>query len=127
MKYIRKFFLWLLPIVAKWHPKNKIKGYREKYPQLWYCMPKRWKEVKGEYYPNGQPKLKRRPLRIIIEHICGFLTGHEISKTESGYGGGRFIDKNCRWCDRVIQVPIEECELPKEMTDIMPLIGGDNA
>ncbi len=40
------------------------------------------------------------------------MTGHEISKTEWGYGGGLFVDRNCRWCDKVIKVPKYEEDIP---------------
>jgi hypothetical protein len=42
------------------------------------------------------------------------MMGHEISQTESGYGGGRWADKWCRWCDKLIKVPIEESPFAME-------------
>jgi len=44
----------------------------------------------------------------LVQSICNVLTGHEISNTERGYGGGNMIDYHCRWCDRLIQIPISE-------------------
>jgi hypothetical protein len=103
MKYIRGFFLFLLPFIARIHPKN-WGVTRWEYPQLWYCMPRRWKKHKVH---TGIVELRRAKPRLVIEHICEFLTGHELSKTELGYGKG-FIDRNCRWCDKFIQVPVSE-------------------
>jgi hypothetical protein len=84
------------------------RGSNPKYPQTWHLTPKRWVECKNEFYPNGRHKLKRSKLKLFVECLCGALIGHEISKTERGYGGGRMIDCSCRWCDKTIQVPIEE-------------------
>ena len=39
-----------------------------------------------------------------IQFICG-TKGHELSKTEWGYGGGEYADCWCRWCNKCIQVP----------------------
>jgi len=120
MKYVHKFFLAILPYVARIHPKNWGKDY----PQLWYCVPfKRWKESKTETYPNGHAKLYRRKPRQIVEEICGFLTGHERSETEMGFGGGEFMDCNCRWCDISIKIPKSECFPSKFLKDLMPLVG----
>jgi hypothetical protein len=106
MSFIHKIFLTILPYMARLHPSN-WKEYRWVYPQLWWCMPRRWVETE-EFYPNGQKKLRRAKPRLVIEHICGFLTGHEISGTELGYGGGNMMDRNCRWCDKSISIPKSE-------------------
>lgn len=119
---IQCFFLWVLPYVARFHPKNWNRR-RFRYPQLWYCMPKRWVELKDEFYENGNRKLRRAKPRIVLEHICGFLTGHELSATETGYGGGQYIDKNCRWCDKAIQVPLSECDVSPQLGDLMGMVG----
>jgi hypothetical protein len=95
------FLLRLLPHVARLHPKN-WRPDRWRYPQLWYCGPKRWKRNK-----RGVILRKARP-RLFLEWLCGAMTGHELSKTEWGYGGGKFIDRNCRWCDKFVQVPKDE-------------------
>lgn len=39
--------------------------------------------------------------------ICG-LRGHELSKTDGGYGGGEQADRWCRWCNKLIKVPKTE-------------------
>jgi hypothetical protein len=109
MKYIRRFLLFLLPFLARLHPRNWTES-RWKYPQLWYCMPRRWvlEKVKSHSKAGLPTGLRRAKPRLILEHICGFLTGHEISKTEVGYGGGGFIDRNCQWCDKSIKIPKSE-------------------
>ena len=91
----------ILPYLAILHPSNWI-DRRLQYPQLWYCMP-----FKGN-------SLGRKA----IEKICGFLTGHEISKTEWGYGGGKFVTRNCRWCDKIILIPKEKEEVPYNLMDM---------
>ncbi len=60
------------------------------YPQTWYYMP------------------QRGPGRRFCQMICGLFGGHEHSKTEWGYGGGEYVDNHCRWCDKVLKVPITE-------------------
>lgn len=55
----------------------------------------------------------------MLQWICGFLTGHEISKTEWGYGGGKFADCNCRWCDHVIKVPVKENPPPNPVLETL--------
>lgn len=40
----------------------------------------------------------------IIQFLCG-IRGHELSKTEWGYGGGDYADCWCRWCNKMISVP----------------------
>ena len=97
---MRDFFLWLLPKIARWHPKNKSEN-RQGYPQLWYCMPRRWVIDKYSEYKRAKP-------RLLLEWLCGILTGHELSETEWGYGGGGLVDRNCRWCDKCFSIPIEE-------------------
>ena len=62
----------------------------EEYPQTWYYMPYRG--------------LTRR----FLQGLCGFICGHEKSDTEWGYGGGKYVDNWCRWCNKVIKVPISE-------------------
>ncbi len=60
------------------------------YPQTWYYMP-HWK-----------------PTKLFLQWLCGIICGHEHSKTEWGFGGGKFVDHWCRWCNKCIQVPISE-------------------
>jgi len=86
---------------------------RTVYPQTWWMkkyiplnLCRRWFVYKGKCYSN--------PLYYVLTSLCGLLTGHEKSVTEHGYGGGDFIDCNCRWCDKVILEPIEESQWAKE-------------
>ena len=99
----------VLPSIARLHPKNRDTQDRLNYPQLWYCWP-RWTGRKHKIFYGIRVK------------ICGFFTGHEISKTEWGYGGGNFVDRHCRWCDKVIRVPKQE-ETPPN--DILKGLVGD--
>lgn len=96
-----KFMIWL--------SKNWEKNKDTNYPQTWYYMPPRWKWVW-----SAESQIERpipHPVgfkaRKIIEFLCGLIGGHELSKTEWGYGGGKYADRHCRWCDKVIKVPIE--------------------
>lgn len=109
MKLIHKFFCWILPKIAIRHPTNHIHDNQE-YPQTWWIVTK---------FCKGNPKRKRR-----IQRFCGILTGHEISKTEWGYGGGKFVDFNCRWCDKLIKVPLAESPAPETLGDIIDSIEG---
>ena len=54
-----------------------------------------------------------------MEWLCGFLTGHELSETEWGYGGGNYVDRHCRWCDRHFQIPKREELIPEDLGDII--------
>ena len=92
--------------LASLHPKNKTKK-RQIYPQLWYCAP---------FKSNSKG-------RKFIEFLCGILTGHEISNTEWGYGGGDYVDRHCRWCDKLIQVRKEEEIPPPELDDLVDELG----
>ncbi len=89
------------------HPKNQDKTYI----QGWYCWPKfmgRWHwpgYMRGE---GDDVESRINPLYVIRTWICGLFIGHEISKTEWGYDGGEKIDCHCRWCDKVIQISLEE-------------------
>jgi hypothetical protein len=124
MRYVREFLLFILPFVARIHPKNWTAD-RWKYPQLWYCMPRRWVKERVKFYPNGQPALRRAKPRLVIERICEFLTGHEISETEMGYGGGGLVDRNCRWCDRSIQIPKSENVPSEPFKSLMGIMDND--
>jgi hypothetical protein len=58
-----------------------------------------------------------------IQFICG-LRGHELSKTEWGYGGGEFADCWCRWCNKFIQVPKSVVQFThKDATQLMKQVG----
>jgi hypothetical protein len=73
-------------------------------------------------------KLKRLPvcgkiLVRLIQAICGWR-GHELSKTEWGYGGGDTADRWCRWCNKHVQVPKTEIQFAfKENASLMSNIG----
>jgi len=86
-KFGRRLCRWLFAM----HKSNKGKDYI----QGWYCIGVR----------HGPKYRFRRPL---IESACEFITGHEISDTEWGWGGGERVDCHCRWCDKVFTVPVTE-------------------
>jgi len=103
---MKRFIGNIMPYLAKFHPKNKIER-RQEYPQLWYCVPFK-RNSKG---------------RKFAEFICGLLIGHEISNTEWGYGGGDYVDRNCRWCDKLIKVRKEEEIPPPVLEDLIDELG----
>jgi hypothetical protein len=43
----------------------------------------------------------------ILRFLCGIIFKHPHSKTEWGYGGGKYADRWCRWCNKMFQVPKE--------------------
>ena len=109
IKYqIHLFFRWLLPYIALMHPKN-WKYDRKSYPQMWHL----WGKYLG--YRNKKRKF--------IERICGLLTGHEPSKTEWGYGGGNYVDRWCRWCDKLMKVHKLEEKLPDALGEAADMLG----
>lgn len=68
---------------------------RVEYPQTWWYV----------------AHLKRWPrIQTIIQWCCRMLTGHELSRTEWGYGGGGYADRWCRWCNKLIKVPRESVQ-----------------
>jgi len=98
---VRSFLVW----AAKFTRQNRAIPHRQLYPQLWDCWPK-WTS-------------RKNPLVFAIRvRICGWLTGHEISKTEWGYGGGKYADMNCRWCDKTIRVPVADTFKPESLPDL---------
>lgn len=52
---------------------------------------------------KGWPKTYR-----FVQWLCLKTTGHEGSLTEYGYGGGKMMDRWCRWCNYRFQVPTSE-------------------
>lgn len=58
-------------------------------------------------------KVKRVPfigmkiLHPVVAGICFTLIGHEHSG-DRGYGGGKYADIWCNWCDWVLKVPVDE-------------------
>ena len=119
---MRTFIRRLMLHLARLLPSNKTEN-RFRYPQTWHLMPKRWIPVKNQYHPNGQQKLRRSYSIRILEALCGLLTGHEISETEGGYGGGGYMDRHCRWCDKIIKIPISENDISPEFRNLMSLVG----
>jgi hypothetical protein len=83
----------LLTKLSLLHPLNRIDNNWE-YPQLWYV----WNKNRFYY-------------RFIV-FLCSILTEHELSKTECEYGGGNFRDGHCRWCDKLIKVPMDWSNIP---------------
>ena len=79
------------------------------YPQLWDCWPK-WTSRK-------HPRTYK-----FRTWLCGVLTGHEISKTEWGYGGGKYADVNCRWCDKMFQVHLSETDRPEGLPPLHEMV-----
>ena len=75
-----------------WMSKDWKKNDDKDYVQTWYYMPKR------KWFPWT---------RAGLQVLCGLFGGHELSKTEWGYGGGDTADRWCRWCDKLIEVPKE--------------------
>lgn len=69
-------------------------------------------------------KIRRIPmvgqlLSKTLQFICG-LRGHELSKTEWGYGGGEYADRWCRWCNKLIVVRKTEIQFAfKEHAHLM--------
>lgn len=89
----------------------KTKAQRE-YPQLWWY--------------NATLRKRHKTLAMLWQSVCGKLTGHELSKTEHGYSGGRYIDRWCRWCNTRIQIPIEQSIFAREYPDLIDEIAGSN-
>ena len=79
---------------------------------IWLC--KNWKKNKDKDYPQTWfyiSKFKRfkhfQKIKRFLQWLCVVCGGHELSNTEWGYGGGKFADGWCRWCNKMIQVPKE--------------------
>jgi len=119
-KIREKTIKWLMAISRKetehLYQKGKLdwENYtnRMAYPQTWWMRQYIPIRVLWRRWWNYKGNVRRNPLYIyvIVEKLCGLLTGHEKSATEHGYGGGKYIDCNCRWCAKVILEPIEESE-----------------
>jgi hypothetical protein len=92
-----------------WLSKNWQKNKGKDYPQTWNYMPRPGKKIW---------------LRKTLEWLCG-VTGHEISKTEWGYGGGEYADVWCRWCDKMLKVPKTSIMFKNKMArDLMGEVKG---
>ena len=108
-----KFLAWL---TCTWK-KNRDTDY----PQTWYYMPPRWSRRAQERGKTKHSTLGY-PLCLFLEFFCGLIGGHELSKTEWGYGGGDYADRHCRWCDKVIRVPKESIYFQFKEHDARDLI-----
>ncbi len=92
----------VLVLIARRFPKNRGTTY----PQLWF------------YVPRLPGFLKR-----LVQLCCGLFGGHELSRTEWGYGGGKYADRWCRWCNKRIQVPKESVWFSfKDSKELMSLV-----
>jgi len=98
----------ILSYIALMHPKN-WKYNRKSYPQLWDT----WSWI--------APKKSKR--KNLLYFICGILTGHEVSETEWGYRGGNYIDRNCRWCDKVMREHKFEGKVPDGLEECADILG----
>lgn len=86
----------------------------EKYFQTWMYISK-----------LRRVKFVGKILVAIIQFFCG-LKGHELSKTEWGYGGGEYADRWCRWCNKLIKVPktsIRFAFKETETAEMMNMVG----
>jgi hypothetical protein len=61
-------------------------------------------------------------VRKIIQYLCGWFGGHELSETEWGYSGGETADRNCRWCNKLIKVPKDSIRFQFKDTDVKSLM-----
>ena len=98
--------------IARQMPANHLQERpdRAEYPQLWYCWPRWSKRIKS--------------IHRFKTWLCGKLTGHEWSKTEWGYGGGKHVDCWCRWCDYCDSVPLAESPPPNQtLADLSDELG----
>lgn len=96
------------------------------YPQTWpmvarlvFPTPKH-SDSCAAWYPSLQPQhcdcgatasnsgRERRRLKRTIQWLCAKTGGHELSRTELGYGGGEMVDRWCRWCNYRIPIPVDE-------------------
>jgi len=117
---MNRFFNYCLIWVARMHPSNWDREGWE-YPQLW--------SVTLRWWPRWNRKLKtigvyRHATGLkVVQWLCGCLSGHHLSRTEWGYGGGFFVDRHCRWCDHVIRVPKVEEDPPDVLKDIVNELG----
>lgn len=83
-------------------------------PRWWNWRINRMRSPPGQHLPPSSKTLRA----VLLQALCAAITGHEMSKTESGYGGGRFADKWCRWCNKRFKVPFEEVVWPEGAQDL---------
>jgi hypothetical protein len=102
----------VLTWIARQMPANRLpeRPDRAEYPQLWYCWPRWSKRIKW--------------IHRLKTWLCGKLTGHEWSRTEWGYRGGKHVDRWCRWCNHCASVPIAESPPPNQiLADLTDKLG----
>jgi len=81
---------------------------RKKYPQLWWY--------------NSRLYQKNKSMALLWRWLCEKILGHELSNTEHGSGGGRYVDHWCRWCNKLIEIPIEESIWAEDNKDMLNLV-----
>lgn len=42
-----------------------------------------------------------KPMQRWTKRLCRLIIGHEVSRTEWGYAGGKRCDVWCRWCNQI--------------------------
>lgn len=119
---IKKFFLFILPYIAKLFKQNRKSKNRLLYSQLWYCMPPSVKIVKTPFFPKGVVIHVNTKKRKFLQWLCKHLTGHEISRTEHGSDGGNYMDCHCRWCDELIRIPVQEIIVDTPFKELMEMM-----
>lgn len=92
---MKRFFQWLWAFWGRLHGSDKA------YPQTWHL--------------NGW----RKPSKAFCERVVG----HEISRTESGYAGGEWVTKYCRWCNQSLKIPARESYFAEQWGGLFQ--GGD--
>jgi len=80
------------------------------YPQTWTWNVKLRRYLGRRFLGKG--------IYNFNQWLCGKCTGHELSKTEKGFGGGIYMDSWCRWCNHLMQIPIQESPSDQWMRDI---------
>jgi hypothetical protein len=117
---MKLFILIILPFIARLHPMNWNKdGW--KYPQLWYCVPKKIRIIRTPSFPYGVIQYQNQKKRFFLQWLCGQLTGHEISITEMNNTNHIYKDCNCRWCDKLIRIHISEIIISQFLLDIVKM------
>lgn len=103
----------VLSHISIWWYEGKSLG-KPDYPQSWWLLSRLYgaivppaNEAGGKYW-KVRGWFFRKVFTRFPRWLCGIVIGHELSRTEKGYGGGITEDRHCRWCDKVFQVPAGE-------------------
>ena len=89
-----RFKRWLfMKVFLSWRWWRTV---NREYPQTWFCVP------------------GFRPIRWLVQRVCGWLGGHELSDTEFSWDGYTVM-RNCRWCDRAFFLPPDDCGDPERV------------